>query len=105
MASLNRVNSARNGSRAGPLSVVPLTLPLCGSKLVFLLEERIAGEKIAASLSWTTKGRSGKKRTPPCSNAAAADAASLAVSAAHVRRSNVTILLKDLAQRPCKRHC
>src|SRR5262245_33370281 len=60
---------------SSPASVVPPTRPERGSKLVFLLDVRIDGEKIACSSRSTTNRRLGRNRTLPLSSATVASAA------------------------------
>src|SRR3954471_5168313 len=66
---------------SSPASLVPLTRPVAGSKLVFLLEERMDGEKIACSSRLMRNGRLGRNNTLPCSSATVVSLAMAGVTA------------------------
>src|SRR4029077_9587460 len=60
---------------SSPASLVPPTRPATGSKLVFLLDARMDGEKMACSSRSTPKRRFGRNNTLPFSSATVASAA------------------------------
>src|SRR6476646_6613305 len=65
---------------SSPASVVPLTRPVTGSKLVFLLDARIEREKITCSWRSTENRRFGRNKTRPPSSATVASAARAGVA-------------------------